>query len=92
MPLQRRLPKRGFKNPFRVIYQIVNVQELNAFDANSEIDGASFVDAGLVKPHGAAIKLLGKGELSHPVRVRVHKVSRKAKEKVEAAGGTVELI
>jgi large subunit ribosomal protein L15 len=92
MPLQRRIPKRGFRNPFRVTYEVINVQDLNAFAPNSEVDVEALVDAGLVKPDRRGIKLLGEGELSHPVRVRVHKASRTARDKVEAAGGAVELL
>lgn len=90
MPLQRRLPKRGFSNPFRKTYEIINVKDLNQFEPNSDVDRKSLVRAGLVKNRGE-VKLLGGGELSHPVRVKVHKASRTAREKVEAAGGTMEL-
>lgn len=91
MPLQRRLPKRGFSNPFRKAYEIINVQDLNVFEPNSDVDQEALANAGLIKRRGDGIKLLGKGDLSRPVRVRVHKVSRTAKEKVEAAGGAVDL-
>lgn len=91
MPLQRRLPKRGFSNPFRKTYEIINVQDLNVFEPNSDVDQEALANAGLIKRRRDGIKLLGKGDLSRPVRVRVHKVSRTAKEKVEAAGGAVDL-
>jgi large subunit ribosomal protein L15 len=92
MPLQRRLPKRGFTNVFKKVYDIINIRDLNRFSPNTEVGIEALRAAGLVKKKTQGIKLLGKGELSHPVSVRVHKVSRTAREKVEAAGGKVDLI
>ena len=92
MPLQRRLPKRGFTNVFKKVYDIINIQDLNRFSPNTEVGIEALRAAGLVKKETQGIKLLGKGELSHPVSVRVHKVSRAAREKVEAVGGKVDLI
>ena len=92
MPLHRRLPKRGFNNIFRKEYSIINVKDLSSFEANSSIDENALLDAGLVSTLKAGIKLLGDGEISHPVSIKVHKTSKSAREKVEAAGGKIEMI
>jgi large subunit ribosomal protein L15 len=92
MPLHRRLPKRGFNNRFRKEYSIVNIKDLGLFEANSEVDEKALMEAGLVRTVRDGIKLLGNGEISHPVVVKVHKTSKTAREKVEAAGGKVEMI
>jgi large subunit ribosomal protein L15 len=92
MPLQRRLPKRGFTNIFKKEYNIINVEDLNRFKPNAFLDVEILRQAGLVKKMMDGIKLLGNGEISRPVVVRIHKVSKTAKEKIEAAGGKVEII
>jgi large subunit ribosomal protein L15 len=92
MPLQRRLPKRGFTNVFKKEYAIINVDDLNRFAADTSLDPAALREAGLVKKMRDGIKLLGNGELARPVVVRIHKASKAAVEKVEAAGGRVEII
>ena len=92
MPLQRRLPKRGFTNIFRKQYNIISVNDLNRFAANSSVDAGVLKEAGLVKKMKDGIKILGHGDITHPVTVRVHKTSKAAKEKIEAAGGRVEVI
>ncbi|MBU0735986.1 MAG: 50S ribosomal protein L15 [Proteobacteria bacterium] len=92
MPLQRRLPKRGFTNIFKKEYNIINVEDLNRFEPNAFLDVEILRQAGLVKKMMDGIKLLGNGEISRPVVVRIHKVSKTAKEKIEAAGGKVEII
>ena len=92
MPLQRRLPKRGFTNPFKKEYNVINVDDLNRFEADTLLDPAALREAGLIKKMKNGIKLLGNGELARPVVVRIHKASKAAAEKVEAAGGKVELI
>ena len=92
MPLQRRLPKRGFTNIFKKHYNIINVKDLNRFEPNASLNTKAIMEAGLVKKLGDGIKLLGNGEVSFPVFVEVHKVSNSAKEKIEAAGGKVEII
>ncbi len=91
MPLQRRIPKRGFTNIFRKQYRIINVEDLNRFEPNTTLDIETLRGAGLIKKTEEATKLLGKGTISHPIVIKVHKVSRVAREKVEAAGGTVEV-
>ena len=92
MPLQRRLPKRGFTNTAKKRYVVVNLRDLDRFDSNAEIDAAKLKEAGLVRHTRDGIALLGFGDISHPLTVKVHKASRKAKEKIEAAGGKVEII
>ena len=92
MPLQRRLPKRGFNNIFRKNYSIVNIKDLTGFEPNANINLESLREAGLVKKERDGIKLLGNGEISHPLIIQVHKVSKTAKEKIEASGGKIEII
>jgi large subunit ribosomal protein L15 len=92
MPLQRRLPKRGFTNIFKKQYDIINVRDLNRFEANANLGTEDLKKAGLVKKAKNSVKLLGNGEISHPLFVKVQKVSKTAREKIEAAGGKVEII
>lgn len=92
MPLQRRIPKRGFTNIFKKQYGIINVKDLERFGPNSFLDAEVLIAAGLVKKRADGIKLLGNGDISHPLTIRVHRASKSAFEKVEAAGGKVELI
>jgi large subunit ribosomal protein L15 len=89
MPLSRRLPKRGFRNPFRRNIVIVNIDQLKKFPEGSIIDRDALLEAGLVKSIGDGIKVLGKGNIEHPVSVKVDMISRGAKAKIEAAGGSV---
>ena len=91
MPLQRRLPKRGFTNLFKKEYALINLNVLNRFDPESILDLEAFKKAGLVKRAKDGIKLLGNGEISHPLVVKVNKVSKTARAKIEAAGGKVEI-
>ncbi|MBW1804852.1 MAG: 50S ribosomal protein L15 [Deltaproteobacteria bacterium] len=92
MPIHRRLPKRGFTNIFKKEYVLVNVKDLERFDADSTLDIDALKDAGLVKDVKDGVKLLGDGAISRPLIVKVHKVSKVAREKIEAAGGKVEMI
>ena len=92
MPLQRRLPKRGFTNIFKKHYVLINVRDLERFAPNTDLDTEALRKAGLLKKVKDGVKLLGEGEISHPVTIKVHKVSKVAKEKIEAAGGKVEII
>ncbi len=91
MPLSRRLPKRGFTNPFRTEYAIVNVSQLNRFEPGSVVGEEELRKSGLVKKK-LPIKILGDGELDRPLTVRAHKFSAQAKAKIESAGGKVEVI
>lgn len=90
MPLHRRLPKRGFTNIFKKQFAIVNVQDLARFESGAVVDEAALVEIGLVKGPRDGVKVLGKGELSIPLTVKIPNVSKSAKEKIEAAGGKVE--
>jgi len=90
MPLQRRLPKRGFNNIFRKEYTLVQVSDLEVFEAGSRVDREALVQAGLIDKKTALVKVLANGELSKSLTVAVDKVSGGAKKKIEAAGGTVE--
>ena len=92
MPLQRRIPKRGFTNIFRKEFSIINLGDLCKFPAGSEVGPLDFIGAGLIRKVRHGVKLLANGEISQPVTVRVHKASVSAIQKIEAAGGKVELI
>ncbi|HBF43738.1 MAG TPA: 50S ribosomal protein L15 [Desulfobacteraceae bacterium] len=92
MPLQRRLPKRGFTNIFKKQYNIINIEDLNRFEANSSLDTEVFKKAGLISKIKHEIKLLGNGDISYPLMVKVNRVSESAREKIESAGGKVEII
>jgi len=89
MPLQRRLPKRGFRNPFRKQYAVVNLRDLNEFEPGSVVDRAALQATGLISAKEQLIKVLGDGELTVALTVNVDKVSESARGKIEAAGGTV---
>jgi large subunit ribosomal protein L15 len=92
MPLQRRLPKRGFKNPFRREYNIINLRDLNRFPAGTVVDLATLKNSGLAKRPYWNVKVLGHGILSQPLTVQAHHYSLAAKNKIEAAGGKAEVI
>jgi len=92
MPLQRRVPKRGFNNIFKKRYSIVNLGDLQRFSSETQIGPRELLQAGLVKAMHDGIKLLADGEIAFPLTVQVHKASAAATSKVEAAGGKVELI
>ncbi|MGA2330360.1 MAG: 50S ribosomal protein L15 [Syntrophales bacterium] len=89
MPLSRRLPKRGFRNPFRTNIVIINIDQLKRFPEGSIIDKDALLEAGLVNRIGDGIKVLGKGNIEYPISVKVNMISRGAKVKIEAAGGSV---
>jgi large subunit ribosomal protein L15 len=92
MPLQRRLPKRGFTNIFKKNIAIINVRDLAKFENGSVIDADVLIQAGLVKGKRDGIKLLGHGEIQFALDVKVNQISKSAREKIEAAGGKVEVI
>lgn len=92
MPLYRRVPKRGFTSPNRVPYQIVNLGDFGRFDAASVIDVAYLREKGAVSGRQPRVKILGTGEAGAAFRVRVHAVSEAARKKIEAAGGSVEIV
>ncbi len=91
MPLQRRLPKRGFHNVFRKEYSIVHLKDLNRFEAGSVVDREALLAAGLVRKVRDGIKLLADGDLDRPLTVKVDRASEAAARKVSAAGGTLEV-
>ena len=91
MPLQRRLPKRGFNNIFRKEYALVQVRDLEVFESGARVDRETLIQAGLISKRSTLVKVLANGELSKTLTVAVDKVSGSAKKKIEAAGGTVEV-
>ena len=92
MPLQRRLPKRGFTPLSRKVYTLVNLRDLELFDAGSVVDLEVLGSAGLIGQLKDGVKILGDGDLSKTLTVKAHKFSKSAQAKIEAAGGTVEVI
>ena len=92
MPLQRRLPKRGFTNIFKKRFALVNLKDLARFEAGSVIDAEGLAAAGLIKKPTEKVKLLGEGSVDKPLTLKVHGVSSKARAAVEAAGGSVEVM
>lgn len=90
-PLIHRIPKRGFNNPCRTEYEVINISRLEQFEPNTVIDQKLLKAKGIAKSR-LPIKILGDGELTKPFTVRVHKFSNKAKEKIESIGGKAEEI
>ena len=92
MPLQRRIPKRGFNNIFATRYATINVQDLNRFEDGAVVDRQALLDSGLLKKTLDGVKILGQGELQKKLTVNVAAFSQSAKQKIEAAGGKAEVI
>jgi large subunit ribosomal protein L15 len=92
MPLHRRLPKRGFNNIFRKEYAVVNLETLALFEAGAKVDPEILKSKGIVKNPKDGIKILGSGELKHALHVSAHKFSKSAAEKIQKAGGVIEVI
>jgi len=92
MPLQRRTPKRGFTNIFKKRYAVLNVSDLNRFDADSVVDPTTLREKRIIRKVYDGVKVLGSGEINIPLTVRVHKISASAAEKIEKASGKVEVI
>ncbi len=92
MPLHRRLPKRGFTNIFRKEYAVVNLATLAEIEAGTKIDPEFLKSKGIVKNPKDGIKILGAGELKHALHVSAHKFSKSAAEKIQQAGGVIEVI
>jgi large subunit ribosomal protein L15 len=90
MPLQRRIPKRGFTNIFKKSYEIINIKDLARFNSGETVDASALIKSGLIKKEGS-IKLLANGDISYPINIIVTNASRAAKEKIESAGGKVEI-
>ena len=91
-PLFKRLPKRGFTNVNRLEYAVVNVNDLNTFEAGSVVDLQALKQKGLVKKEYEGVKVLGNGELKVALTVKAKKFSETAKEKISAAGGSIEVL
>lgn len=90
-PLQRRLPKLpGFKNPFKTVYNIVNVARLDVFDKGSVVDADALASRGIVSKRNLPVKILGNGEITKALTVKADAVSATARAKIEKAGGKVE--
>lgn len=92
LPLHRRVPKRGFTNIFRKEYAILNVKDLERFEAGTTVTPATLSEAGLVRTAAAPVKILGEGTLSKALAVSAHAFSEGAAAKIRAAGGTLEVI
>ena len=92
MPLARRVPKRGFTNIFRRESQVVNLKDLARFTADQIVDAAALAEAGLISHPLRAVKLLAEGEIAIGLSVRVNAISASARQKLEAAGGSVEIV
>ena len=93
MPLHRRVPKRGFHNPFRQAYAVVNLDAIaERFEPGAEVTPERLRDEGLVRDRQAPIKVLGRGDIGKALTVKAHKFSGRAAERIAAAGGTVEVL
>ena len=92
MPLYRRIPKRGFTNIWRTEYTVLNVEDLNKFDAGTVVTPELIKEAGMAKQVKDGIKILGNGTLEKNLTVQAHKFSKTAVEKIESAGGKAEVI
>ncbi len=92
MPLARRIPKRGFNNIFAKTYAIVNVSDLNKFEAGAEVDVNALLEAGIIRKACDGVKVLGNGELEKSLTVKAAAFSASAKEKIEKAGGKAEVM
>ena len=92
MPLQRRVPKRGFRNIFKVVYQVVNVGDLERIEGTQEVTLETLRAAGLIKRLDQPVKILGDGELKKALNVSAHVFSKSAVQKIEAAGGRATVL
>lgn len=92
MPLQRRIPKRGFTNIFKKEYSVVNLDRLNMFEEGSVVTPELLTEQNIIRKSGERVKVLGNGEISKALTVKAHKFSKRAAERIEAAGGKAEVI
>ncbi len=90
MPLQRRLPKKGFKNPFRIQYNVVNLKDLDRVEPGSEVTSEVLRQKGIIKRKGP-VKLLAQGDVTGAYTIKLDGISSQARSKIEAAGGKVEI-
>ena len=90
MPLQRRLPKRGFTPLDKVVFSLVNISQLDIYESGEVIDAMSLVSKGLIKSTRYAVKILGNGDITKSLKVTANKFSKSAKDKILAAGGSIE--
>lgn len=90
MPIHRRLPKRGFTNIFRKNVVTVNLRDLERLESDGVVDKVALIRAGLIKKNAELVKLLGQGKVDRPVTIKLDKISNGAREKVLAAGGSIE--
>ncbi|MDA3931784.1 MAG: 50S ribosomal protein L15 [Tenericutes bacterium] len=91
-PLFKRLPKKGFTNPFRKEFAVVNLSDLNRYEADTEVTPELLLKDRIIRKELSGVKILGRGKLEIKLTVKAHKFSTSAKEAIEAAGGTVEVI
>lgn len=91
-PLFRRLPKRGFNNPFKREYSVVNVKDIERFDNGAHVNPEKLMEVGLIRKILDGVKVLGDGEITKPVTVSAHKFSKVAIEKIKAAGGEIKVL
>ena len=91
MPLSRRLPKHGFHNPFRTVYEVVNIGSLERFDAGSIVDPETLLQSGLARRKDRPIKILATGTLTKALTIKAHAFSRQARETIVALGGATEV-
>jgi large subunit ribosomal protein L15 len=92
MPMHRRVPKKGFTNIFKIGYSLVKISDLARFDKGQVVDLDSLKEKNIIKKRDSRVKILGNGDIDIPVTVKVHRVTHSARRKIEASGGTVELI
>jgi len=92
MPLSRRVPKRGFTNVFKKVYAIVNLRDLDNFNSDDVVTPEKLIEKGKIKKIHNGVKILGQGSLNKKLTVKAHNFSKQAKEKIELAGGKVEVI
>ena len=92
MPIQRRLPKRGFTNVFKKRIAVINIRDLSKFESGSLVDEKALLQAGLIKDKKSDIKLLGSGQINIALNIKLNNVSKSARDKITAAGGSVEVV
>ena len=92
MPIQRRLPKFGFHHHGKIYYQLVNVKDLIKIGDSKEVNPETLQSAGLIKKAGEPVKILGDGEFNNKVNVKIHAISKSAREKIEKVGGSITLL